>query len=293
MAAVLVVSGLAAWTAMAEDLTLFSAAQAGADAWSWGGAKIAQQNGKLVVSVAGKEMSYGDVYISDHLPFLKDGVIELDVSEVPAGAYTLQILAFEGQSLMTTADVIKEAAQTGKKIVHLSAAGLSPMTETFVLKFWVVSSATASTVLNDLRYSVPIAPDAVLLDKKIDSTTGAETDNTTWTPADNSGVINLSSNAYYGSVLFPDEIAKPDSGTVIIHSSEVKNGALSVQAIAFDKKRTYLGSVDLIKGVGAGMRAARLAAHTWPLGTAAFQIKIWLEGGASTSATIKRILVLK
>ena len=106
---------LCATLARGEELVLFSAETAGADVWSWGQGQITQQAGSLLVREKNNDGAYGDVYTSDRCAYMPEGVIELNVARVISGKYTLQVLAFQGESLLTSIDVIKNSTQAGKQ----------------------------------------------------------------------------------------------------------------------------------------------------------------------------------
>lgn len=96
--AVLFTLTLGAGSAPAEDLTLFQASKAGAEAWGWGDAKIKPGSEGLSIQESGKSKPVGDVYVLDRFAFLPEGVVELDVNRVVSGSFTLQLLAFKGDA---------------------------------------------------------------------------------------------------------------------------------------------------------------------------------------------------
>ena len=285
---------LCATLATADELVLFSAATAGADVWSWGQAKITQQPDGLLVKENNNNGAYGDVYTSDRCAYVPEGVIELNVGRVIAGKYTLQVLAFQGESLITSVDVIKNSAQAGKQVVQIGTIGLPAQTDGILFKLWVTDEEGASIELKDLRYTMPVAADGILFDKKIDLSTPCSTEKATWHALSaGGGTMTLNSNETYGAVLFSDPIKKAYQGTLMIHATGVKGGVLTVQFCALDVNGAYLGSVDVIKRVPGGWQKATLSAVQWPAETDSFQVKVWLEGAEGASATISQFVILK
>ena len=285
---------LFAVSAQADELVLFSAATSGPDVWSWGKAQIVQQaDGTFLVREKNKDGAYGDVFTSERCSFMQEGLIELDVAKVIAGKYTLQVLAFQGESLLTSVDAIKNSTQAGKQTVHVGTIGLPPQTEYILFKLWVTDEEGAALQLKDLRYIMPFATDRILLDRKIDPATPCSMEKATWQAAATGGTLTLSTNESYGAVLFSEPIAKSYQGTLMIHAPAVQNGVLTIQLCALDKNGAYLGSVDAIKRVPGGWQKAELGSVQWPAETDSFQVKVWLEGSEAASATISQIVILK
>ena len=285
---------ICATLARADELVLFSAATAGADVWSWGQGQITQQAGSLLVREKNNDGAYGDVYTSDRCAYLPEGVIEINVGRVISGKYTLQVLAFQGESLITSIDVIKNSTQAGKQTVPIAAIGLPAQTDGILFKLWVTDEEGASLELKDLRYTLPVAADQILFDKKIDLATPCSTEKATWQalPA-GGGTMTLNSNETYGAVLFSDPIKKTYQGTLMIHTTAVKGGVLTVQFCALDANGAYLGSVDVMKRVPGGWQKTTLSAVQWPAETDSFQVKVWMEGAEGASATINQFVILK
>ena len=284
---------LCATLARAEELVLFSAATAGADVWSWGKAQIKQQEGSLLVQEKNPDGMYGDVYTSDRCSYMSDGLLELDVLRVISGKFTLQVLAFHGESLIMTVDAIKNSVQAGKQTVHLGTIGLPAETDGILFKLWVTDEEGASIELKDLRYTVPFATDRILLDRKVDTSTPCSTEKATWTAsATSGGTLTLNPAETYGSVLFGETIKKTYQGNLMVYATSVKGGVLTVQLCALDANGAYLGSVDAIKRASGGWQKASLSEVQWPAATDSFQVKIWLEGGEGASATINQFVIL-
>jgi hypothetical protein len=292
--ALILTAVMCASLARGEELVLFSAATAGADVWSWGQAKITQQPGGVLVKENNNDGAYGDVYTSDRCAYVPDGVIELNVGRVIAGKFTLQVLAFQGESLITSIDVIKNSTQAGKQTVPLATANLPAQTDGILFKLWVTDEEGASIELKDLRYTMPLAADRILFARKIDISTPCTTEKASWQalPA-GGGTMTLNSNETYGAVLFGDPIKKTYQGTLMIQTAAVKGGVLTVQFCALDINGAYLGAVDVMKRVPGGWQKTTLSAVQWPAETDSFQIKVWLEGAEGASATINQFVILK
>lgn len=290
---------LGAKCAFAEDLTLFQASSAGPDAWGWGDAKMKKAKEGLSIQENGKSKPVGDVFVLERFAYMPEGILELDVSQMVTGTYTLQILAFKGDANIATTDVLTESKIGGKQVFPLDKIKLPPETERITFKIWVGGTRGASVVLNELKYSVSIPVEKITFDKPINSnTTEVVTDKTTWMPADNGGTIALKSNEpseLIGSAVLPDVMKNPKEGTLLLDVPSVKNGNISIQLVAFDDKASYLNSVEVLTKVGAGWHAVRLSQVLWPEGTETFKVKIWIGGdsGAIGTAVLKRMMVFK
>ncbi|MFH0953123.1 MAG: hypothetical protein V1873_02205 [Verrucomicrobiota bacterium] len=278
----------------AEEMVLFNMKTTGADAWSWGQAQASWDAGELVVTENNKLKAHGDIFLSDRLPYLPGGEVLMDVGQVLAGSYTLQVLAFQGNSFLLSSDLIHDALKPGPRTATLNTAGLPPFTDGILFKIWVANAEGAAIRIKDFKYFATLDPTNLIYDRVVEATTPVELDRLTWTPVENAGAtIALITNESYGSVLFTDPIPKPDTGTLMIQIPSVKRGSLTVQFAALDGAGQYLSALDVIKRVGAGWRSTQLASLSWPEGTKSFQIKIWLEGVEEASATITRLIVLR
>ena len=277
----------------AEDLVLFSAASVGADAWGWGAAKIGVVDGKLKITENNRTDIFGDVYVADKFAYVPDAAVEINVDRVIAGVYTLQVLAFKGDSHVGTFDLVKDCSSAGLQRYKLRSAPLPPDTEMVTFKIWVAGVEGASIVLKDLRYYMPLDPASILSDTVVTTGTVCSTDKALWAATEKGGTITLSAGEAYGAVVFPDAIAKPDKGSLILQLPSVVNGSLTAQIVALNESGSYISSIDAIKRVGPGLRMASLDKLAWPPNTARFQVKVWLEGTEGCSATIKRVLVVK
>lgn len=283
-----------------EDLTLFSAATAGADAWGWGDAKIKKElGGGFSIRENNLKTTVGDVYVLERFAYLPDGVVELNVDKVLAGNYTVQVLAFKGEANIGSADLVTQAKTGGKLQFVLNTVKLPAETSMIGFKIWVGGAKGAAIVLNDLKYTLSIPTEKIAYDKPITSnSTDMMTDKTSWAPGDNGGKISLKSNDpadLIGSAVLPDVMKNPKDGTLLLHVPAVENGNITIQLVAFDDKAAYLNSVEVINKVGAGWHAVRLNQVQWPEGTDSFKVKIWIGGvaGSIATATVQRVMVVK
>jgi hypothetical protein len=290
---------LAAGASFGEELTLFQASTAGTDAWGWGDAKMKKSKDGLAIQEAGKANPVGDVYVLERFARMPDGIIEFDVNSIQSGSYTFQVLAFKGDANIGAADLVKESKTGGKQLFAVKDLKLPEGTERLTFKIWVGGVRGATTVLNDLKYSVDIPAERIVFDKKITSdTTEVVTDKTSWTASDNGGTLALKSNdpsEQIGSAVLPDLMKNPKEGTLLLHVPSVKHGNITIQLVAFDDKGAYLDSVEVANKVGSGWHAAALDQVKWPEGTAAYRVKIWLggEAGGIGMATLQRVMVVK
>ena len=275
---------------VAEEIVLFSAAAAGADAWVWEGAKLTQQDGKLTLTRATGD--FGDVYLQDRFAYIPEASLDVNVDSVVAGTYSMQVLAFKGTTYLGALDLLKGTSQIGLKTYQLGKLALPAGTETITFKLWISKTIGSATVFDELKYYVQIDPARVVFDKRIDASTVATAEQVDWTPGDGGGVMVLQTNATLGSVVVSDQIARPLTGTLMLDVADVKNATLTVQLCAFDGSGGYLDSVDVIKKATAGM-SIPLGPIAWPDGTSTFQVKVWIGGSGGASATIKRVLILK
>ena len=293
MAGMVVLVGLLAGglvSASAEPVVLFSAVESGPDVWVWEGAKLTAKEGKL--TLAKDKGGEGDVYLGDRFAYVPEAQIKVDAGEVIAGSYSVQVLAFKGDTFLKAIDLIKDEAEPGGRSFQLSKISIPGGTDRITLKLWISKKPGSAVVFNDISCVLPVEPDNVVYDKQIDPATVATADQADWVPGEGGGSLTLHTNTPVGSLVFPDQIAKPERGVLVLTTSPVMNGTLTVQLCAFDAGGNYLAAVDVIKKAAAGM-STLLDDVAWPEGTATFQVKLWVGGLPGASATISRVLVLK
>jgi hypothetical protein len=288
VAVVFLAAGLA--SALAGEVVLFSAMAAGPDAWIWEGAKLTARDGKLTFARDKGEQS--DVYLGDRFAYVPGAQIKIDVDAVTAGSYSVQVLAFNGDSFLEALDLVKDGSESGGKLYKLPDLAIPNGTDKITLKLWISKKPGSAVVFNDVSCMVPVTDEDFAYDKAIDATTMATTDGADWTAGADGGVLALRTNTPVGSVVLPDRIARPEKGILVLGASAVKKGTLTVQLCTFDADGNYLGAVDVIKKAATGV-STLLEGVSWPEGTATFQVKLWIGGLPGASATISRVTILK
>ncbi|MFH0878662.1 MAG: hypothetical protein V2A34_03020 [Lentisphaerota bacterium] len=273
-----------------EEVTVFSAAEAGPDVWTWEGARLTEQDGGLLL---GKDKGEScTVVLGDRFTYLPDGIVEFGVEHVVSGTYSIQVLAFKGGDYLGAIDLVKDSMFAGTKTIPLAKLKLPAETQFITFKIWISKDLGSSVLFKDIRYFIPVVQANILYDREISATTSGLVDQVTWTPGEKGGVLALLPGTSVGSIVFQDRIAKPARGKLLLKASEVKNGTLTVHVCAFDSAGEYLDSVEVIQRALSGM-SADLGAIQWPNNTVSFQVKVWLGGGAGASAVIQRILILE
>lgn len=274
----------------AEEITVFSAAEAGPDAWTWEGARLTEEGGHLRLAKDKGELC--TVVLADRFMYLPDGAVEFTVDRVVSGTYSVQVLAFKEGDYLGAVDVAKDSFFSGTKTVPLATLKLPSGTQFITFKLWVSKDVGSAALFKDLRYYVPVASTNIQYDLLVGQTTSGQVDQATWTPGETGGRLELLPGNSVGSIVFPDQIAKPARGKLLIKASEVKNGTLTVQVCTFDGAGNYLDSQEVIQRAISGM-SADLGSLVWPERAETFQVKVWLGGGTGASALIQRILILE
>ncbi|HBA82589.1 MAG TPA: hypothetical protein DCZ95_00705 [Verrucomicrobia bacterium] len=287
--ATIIIAGCACMAAAADEVVLFSAAAVGPEVWRWHGARLTGQEFGLILSRGKGDSS--SVVLEERFARLSVAAIRMDVKKVVSGSYTLQLLAFKDDSYLGSVDLVKDSTQAGIKTFEMSKLDLPRNTETVAFKLWISTTVGSSVHINDLKYYLPVASERVLYDKSLGASTVVETDKAHWTPGDKGGTLALKKGVSKGSIVFADQIEKPEAGTLAVQVADMKNGTLAAQACVFDGNRQYLSSIDLVKN-GTASLGSDLALAAWPEGAKTFQVKIWLGGTAQAFARIERILVL-
>ena len=289
LTAVLSLSALA----RAGDLVFFKASEAGEEAWGWDNAKMVREGSNLIITETDPKVSYGNVYVSDRLAYVPEGKIEVKISKVLLGKCTVQILAFQGNTHIHTADIIKGAAEPVSKQFPINAIGLPPFTETILIKIWVADAEGASTVLDELTYSMPLDSSRVLLDDNFSDVAKWTPDKTTFTPTHLGSSLTLQPGEGFGSVLYTTRFQRSEVDQLILDLAPVKNGVVTVQLACFDADDQYLESFDLLKDLNGALYAAQLVPARWPDNATQFDIKIWLAGQDGAQANLRRLMLLK
>lgn len=290
---VVAVAGLAmAARGWGEEIELFRASAAGVEAWSWGGAKVKAQGAELRIAEANPDADYGDAYIADRLPYLEGGVVEMDVSAIESGRYTLQILGFKGDAHVYTAEPVKDASRAGSQRVQLPAPGLQADTQSLLLKFWVGGEGSAVR-LRELTYRAPVRSEQAVVDERF-------RDPAAWqVEADQLAVAAAAPGLRFqlqGAHAFaPAALARPfelAADRLLLAHVVSAQGGVTVQVETFDAAGAFAGAVDVLKNIGAGWHAASLGNVAWPSGATRGRVKLWVSGAAGAGATLDRLLVV-
>lgn len=289
---VAVVVGLVTARGWGEEIEFFRASTAGVEAWSWGGAKVKAQGADLRIAEANPDAVYGDAYIADRLPYLEGGVLDVDVSAIESGRYTLQVLGFKGDAHVYTAEPVKDQAQAGAQRVRLPAAGLQPDTQSVLLKFWVGGEG-AAVRLRELTYRATVRSEQALLDEHFDDPAAWQVE------ADHLAVAAAAPGLRFqlqGAHTFaPAALARPfelaGDRLLLAHVAAVPGG-VTVQIETFDATGAFVGAVDVLKSVGAGWHGAALGNVDWPSGAIRGRVKLWVSGAAGAGATLDRLMVV-
>ena len=282
---------LAGGTVGGGEAVLFSATKASFDAWQWEGAKLkADEKGGLVLTP--DRANLPSVVLQDRFAWCPDGVVRLDVRQAVAGTFSLQVLAFKGPTYLGALDLVKASDQKGVMVFPFDRLAFPPGTETVTFKLWVSRGIGTAISINELEYVIPINPEQVVYEGKMDAATRVEADQLDWTLGDAGAQVRLRDGSSIGSLLFTDQIPRQDSRHLIVQLNDVKGGSVAAQVCAFNEAGEYLDSVDVVKHATAGISCA-LGGIAWPEGTATFQVKLWAGGDSGMSALIQRLLVLK
>jgi hypothetical protein len=284
---------LLASLAHAEKLRLFRASETGADAWIWGGARIKEKLGKLLISEHNKRGETGDVFTADRLPYFEDAVIELDVDQVIAGSYSFQVLGFINEDHKSTIELVTASTDPGRNTFSLKGRNMAEGVNRIAFKFWVGDAEGASMKLNDLVYTLRVDEEKIALDHRFrDKEEWQEENLLIGLTAEGAGLSVLPGKTF-GAVLRDQRIERADVDTVIFELDDVSGGDVTLQLVAFDPENNYLESFNAIKKVTSGIHAVRLQDLPFPGNADWFAVKIWLGGGVSAKATLKRILIVK
>jgi len=262
------------------------------DQWSWGQARIQAQNETWLITERNRDGDYGDVYLEQHLPFIPQAYLELDMAGVNSGFYTLQVLAFEGRTHTHSAEPVKEASQPGQHRVQVKDLNFPSQTDAILFKIWVGGAQGASSTLNHLRYVLPLANDDILLDERF-------TEKAHWAASDlpvnatpEGARFFLPEDREFASALYTP--AWPHTSAYLLAYVDVPEGAtLTLQAAPLDHHHTYLGGLDVFRSTGPGWYGLDLSSLSWPDQTKYFQAKIWLAGRPGAKAHLRQLLLIR
>ena len=277
----------------AGNLVFFKASEAGEEAWGWDNAKMVKQGTDLIITESDPKVSYGNVYVSDRLAYVPDGMLDLKVSQVLLGKFSVQVLAFQGSTPIHTADIVKGAAEPLSKQVPINSIGLPPETETILLKIWISDAEGASILLDDLVYSMPLDTARILLDETFSDSAKWTPDKTTLAPTHQGTSLSLQPGESFGSILYTTRFQRSEVDRLILDLAPVKSGVVTVQLACFDAAGKYTESFDLLKNVNGALYAVQMSLAKWPENSTQFDIKIWLSGQQGTQANLRRLLLVK
>ncbi len=276
-----------------EDLEIFRLSRGGTDNWIWGEARIKSKLGKFLLQEYNKKGTYGDVYTADRFPYVKNGIIKLNVDQVISGSYTLQLLAFQGDKHIETIDLVKGATQTGHNAFSLNTIDMKPGVDSILFKFWVGDMEGAATKLIDLAYVLPVADDALVFDERFEDVSVWQGEQAIMARVRDETAVTLGPGETFGAIIHPEKIGISQASLLFLDIADVQNGDMTVQLVAFDDIGTYLKSIDVIKSVRAGTHVVRLHQVNWPSHADSFMIKIWLGGQISAKAIMNRVAIVK
>lgn len=283
----------AAMATQAAELELFNARSIEEDQWTWSDARMEKNDYGLLVTEINKTGDYGNVFVDRRLPYHPAGRVDLDVAQIMSGAFTLQALAFVGDTHIHTAELIKGSTRTGPQSFALDRFEFPPETQSVLFKLWAVETEGASLLLNDLRYVLPIEETGILRDEQVDRAEHWEGSDLIVTPVTTGVRATLVEGKAYGNLLFGPMFPRAETSTLLLNVPEMSYGVLTLQLAAFNSSGEFIEAFDVIKRFGAGWHGIPLDRLAWPDTAAQFRIKLWLEGTAGAEAIIDRVLLLK
>lgn len=275
-----------------EPLELFRASHTSVDAWGWGAARVERSAQGFVVRARAPAADYGDVFVDQSYPLLAGAEIELDVAAITYGAYTLQILAMKGDTVLTFAEPIKDATSTGSTVVKIDSLGLPAEADAIRFKVWVTQGAGAQTTLRDLVYRLPEQDSGWVLDATFAAPANWLHENVQIVGQEKGLSLLLGDGPAFGSVVLPEKAKYKAGQQLLIHVDTLTGGTLAVQALAYGMDGSFLDAVSLGRLASPGWHRLPMDAGTWPSGTAEAGVKLWLEGPSGTTASIDRLVVL-
>ncbi len=289
------IMGMAMWsvTGKASEIELFRASQAGEKAWVWDTAQAKQTNGKLLVRLHNAAGDSGNAFIADRFPYFPNEKIEVTVTEVPRGNYTLQVLGFRKDHPVATANLIDGSVATGRQQFDLKAAGFGKGVDQVMFKVWVGGAKAAAVLLDDLVLTLPLDGFTAALDESFQDAAAWENESLAVSNSPAGLLFTLKPGTSYGSVRGLKRLAQQPGLTLLWNVARADAGDASLQVVAFDSDGKYLTSLDVVKNAQAGWHAAALDSLSWPAGTTSFEIKIWVGGEPSAVVRFGRLLILR
>jgi hypothetical protein len=301
---------LLARSVSAGSIELFRATVSGEDAWHGEDAKVRFKLGRLEFAEHGKRNASGGVLLNRNLPFLGKGMLEVDVKQVRAGSYQVEILAFKNGGHIATLEA--GAGEREGVRFRLSVDGavpppggmdmegrpidvvLPPETDEIGLRVRVGGMRGASTKFNDIVYKALFDDSLVLLRVEGEAFPDWDPDHLVVSEQDGVAAGEPADTSTFGSLLSSQRIDRGSFDRMVLQLSEVAPGAgVSVQFVAFDHEGTYAGSIDVAKNLPAGTYVFKAGNVPWFPRAEQFQVKLWVGGGIDAVAHVERLLVLK
>ncbi|MBU0678725.1 MAG: hypothetical protein KJ626_11480 [Verrucomicrobia bacterium] len=277
-------------TSRSETVVLFDAVSEGEIPWVWGTARLRVDETVLTLTESDRFGSSGGTHMDNPLPYLPGGVIDFSVESVVKGRYTLQLDNVKDHGVLESVRLVPSATNTGSRSFSLKDAGFKKPCRTFVIVL-AVEGEGAETHIRDLRYSVEILPDQILLDEEFKNQNAWECFDLVAASERDDIRIQTVEGKTCGSMLHTSRLEKSDDQVLYVHLTGGTNATVSVQITSFDAKGQYAGSVDAVERAKDGWYAVRLDGLRWPEGSVSYQLKLWLVGSDNASAVIDRLMV--
>ncbi|MDF3128459.1 hypothetical protein P0Y35_04565 [Kiritimatiellaeota bacterium B1221] len=270
-------------------IPLVDMVSAGSDSWSWGGARIKESNKGLEVKESNRDGGYGDVFFSNRLPILPRGHFKVKANP-KSGAYTLQLMGFQGEEAIANYDLLKGADTHEAHSLSLADLKISSHVDSILLKFWVVDAEKASTEIEILQYGVSIPGDDAPERGSWKTAEGWQTDNASVSPSELGIKVTVGEEKNHGAVVWTNAFTQTD-GQWLLYLPEVTNTTLKLTLPAFQKDGSYLESVNTDLSLKTGWNVVDLSQLTWPEGAVSFQPKLWIENAAGSVTLGEWILI--
>ena len=276
----------------AETLELFNARTAPEEAWSWSDARARKRGDRVIITEINKQGSLGNVFPERRFPYHPGAELQFECRDMTGGAYSLQVMAFAGDTPIGTLDLIKESATGGRHIFRLAERGLDPKTQSILFMVGVGGVVGATVELDELRYMIEFPAENIAFDERFVAPGRWTPEHASLAQGSSGLVLSLQTGHAYGNLLLDSLLARDDASWLLLHAPTVSAGTLTIQVVAFDDQGQYLSSVDAVPAVSAGWHGVRLGQLDWPAGATQFKVKFWLGGSPGANATIARVLLL-
>ena len=197
-----------------------------------------------------------------------------------------------GKTHIGTIDPVKDATDPGRREIRMADLDVPAECDTILLKLWVGGAEGATTLLNNLTYTVQMSPEDIRNDENFGKAEVWEATDVRLSHTDDSATVELADGKSFGSALYQPLLPRSDEGRLLVHASAVTGGTLTLQIVAFGPEGRYIASVDAIPSFTSGWRGIALNRIAWPEGTTHFRVKLWLGGTGGASAVLDRLLLL-